>query len=621
MQRLRRAPRIDHYDDSDDATINDKDDGVDGLMRLQRSLEKKKFPSVRKDPSKFHLGSDVAVSKSIKGNNDIINRKEVKRMNVGRRRMSHVRFRHRKNHRRVRRTRTSLKPQGVNTKVDTNALKGNEDITPNPNIKPIKSPESTEHAKQQTTTLGTEPFTGETVTKSLTKERQSNEVENKDKQGSKVLPTLDATPGPTTHHLKNSNLEAASANEQNQKNLQVKKKESIQNSVKYDKSVKTSGEISKEPMTTSSAITAETATTTSVITNEPVATTSMKADKLGATTSVTVNKPVTTTSMRTDESVTTTSVITNEPVATTSMKTDEPRATTSVTVNKPTTTTSVTVNKPVKTTSMTIDESVTTTSVITNEPGTTASMTTDESVVNKRLKAEKRKGLHNQKLTKKLEKGDKASRKMEKDAIKGNKKALLTTKSTPRQHKTLEATTKAAVKNQKTLPVLSTTISTVADGQKVTAEVKNENMISRTRGNRKGNQNSSKKKETEKVHTINGSSGSEKKEKGKGKGKEKGKKKKVDADSEKISNTKKEKEVLRDLNTFTEKELEKSSSFPLLFLVLCILIIAAYAMYHNRQKIVAILVEGRGPGSNQRPSSRHYTKLEDAMPSIRKVAA
>eukprot|EP00112_Aurelia_sp_Birch-Aquarium-sp1_P002521 Seg1279.4 transcript_id=Seg1279.4/GoldUCD/mRNA.D3Y31 product="Trans-Golgi network integral membrane protein 2" protein_id=Seg1279.4/GoldUCD/D3Y31 len=70
-------------------------------------------------------------------------------------------------------------------------------------------------------------------------------------------------------------------------------------------------------------------------------------------------------------------------------------------------------------------------------------------------------------------------------------------------------------------------------------------------------------------------------------------------------------------NTFKENNKE-SGNFAVLFMVAIVMIVALYALYHNRQRIVAIVIEGRS-ADHRRPNTNKYTKLEDAMPSVRKI--
>ncbi|KAL9984316.1 hypothetical protein ACROYT_G006592 [Oculina patagonica] len=61
-----------------------------------------------------------------------------------------------------------------------------------------------------------------------------------------------------------------------------------------------------------------------------------------------------------------------------------------------------------------------------------------------------------------------------------------------------------------------------------------------------------------------------------------------------------------------------TSHFAAFFLTSIVLIFAAYVLYHNRQKIIAIIIEGRNDGNSRRRGYRKVeTNVEEAMPSLR----
>ncbi|CAH3148448.1 unnamed protein product [Pocillopora meandrina] len=48
------------------------------------------------------------------------------------------------------------------------------------------------------------------------------------------------------------------------------------------------------------------------------------------------------------------------------------------------------------------------------------------------------------------------------------------------------------------------------------------------------------------------------------------------------------------------------------------MVFVAYALYHNRQKIIAIIIEGKSDGSSRRRGYRKLeTNVEEAMPSLK----
>ncbi|KAL9984321.1 hypothetical protein ACROYT_G006599 [Oculina patagonica] len=61
-----------------------------------------------------------------------------------------------------------------------------------------------------------------------------------------------------------------------------------------------------------------------------------------------------------------------------------------------------------------------------------------------------------------------------------------------------------------------------------------------------------------------------------------------------------------------------SSHFAAFFLTAIVMVFAAYVVYHNRQKIVAIIIEGRNDGNSRRRGYRKLeTNVEEAMPSLK----
>lgn len=70
-------------------------------------------------------------------------------------------------------------------------------------------------------------------------------------------------------------------------------------------------------------------------------------------------------------------------------------------------------------------------------------------------------------------------------------------------------------------------------------------------------------------------------------------------------------------------ESEPEGHFMAYFLTAVVLCVAGYVIFHNKQKIVAFIVEGRtGRKSSRRPSKGGYRKLkpsaDDLMPSLEK---
>jgi len=67
--------------------------------------------------------------------------------------------------------------------------------------------------------------------------------------------------------------------------------------------------------------------------------------------------------------------------------------------------------------------------------------------------------------------------------------------------------------------------------------------------------------------------------------------------------------------TFSEHP--HSGYFGVIFILVIVLTLAMYGLYHNRQKIMVLVIEGRHP--DNRPNSSQYRKLEDAMPSFKRI--
>ncbi|XP_027049839.1 trans-Golgi network integral membrane protein 2-like isoform X2 [Pocillopora damicornis] len=62
----------------------------------------------------------------------------------------------------------------------------------------------------------------------------------------------------------------------------------------------------------------------------------------------------------------------------------------------------------------------------------------------------------------------------------------------------------------------------------------------------------------------------------------------------------------------------RSSHFAAYFLTSIVMVFAAYALYHNRQKIIAIIIEGKSDDSSRRRGYRKLeTNVEEAMPSLK----
>lgn len=61
-----------------------------------------------------------------------------------------------------------------------------------------------------------------------------------------------------------------------------------------------------------------------------------------------------------------------------------------------------------------------------------------------------------------------------------------------------------------------------------------------------------------------------------------------------------------------------SSHFAAFFLTSIVMVFAAYVVYHNRQKIIAIVIEGRSDVNGRRRGYRKLeTNVEESMPSLR----
>lgn len=60
-----------------------------------------------------------------------------------------------------------------------------------------------------------------------------------------------------------------------------------------------------------------------------------------------------------------------------------------------------------------------------------------------------------------------------------------------------------------------------------------------------------------------------------------------------------------------------SSHFAAFFLTAIVMVFAAYVVYHNRQKIVAIIIEGQNNSGRRRGYRKLETNVEEAMPSMK----
>jgi len=69
-----------------------------------------------------------------------------------------------------------------------------------------------------------------------------------------------------------------------------------------------------------------------------------------------------------------------------------------------------------------------------------------------------------------------------------------------------------------------------------------------------------------------------------------------------------------------QEETSSSGSFPVLFMATIALVIGAYFVYHNRAKVLGMVVEGRNGTKGRGGTRSSYQKLknvEEAMPGIR----
>ncbi|XP_052764716.1 uncharacterized protein LOC128206355 isoform X2 [Mya arenaria] len=68
---------------------------------------------------------------------------------------------------------------------------------------------------------------------------------------------------------------------------------------------------------------------------------------------------------------------------------------------------------------------------------------------------------------------------------------------------------------------------------------------------------------------------------------------------------------------------DEGTHFMSYFIVMTVLCIAGYLLYHNKQKILALFLEGRGGEKGRRPNTKQYKRLktEDVMPSLEKSAS
>ncbi|XP_037093415.1 trans-Golgi network integral membrane protein 1-like [Pollicipes pollicipes] len=58
------------------------------------------------------------------------------------------------------------------------------------------------------------------------------------------------------------------------------------------------------------------------------------------------------------------------------------------------------------------------------------------------------------------------------------------------------------------------------------------------------------------------------------------------------------------------------SNFFAYFLTAVVLCIIFYLMFHNKQKILALIIEGRSPSGRRRPHSSQYRKLDNSLEEV-----
>ncbi|XP_071128266.1 trans-Golgi network integral membrane protein TGN38-like [Mytilus edulis] len=72
--------------------------------------------------------------------------------------------------------------------------------------------------------------------------------------------------------------------------------------------------------------------------------------------------------------------------------------------------------------------------------------------------------------------------------------------------------------------------------------------------------------------------------------------------------------------TLYEDDEDTGGHFMAYFITFVVICIAGYIIYHNKQKILAFILEGKKDGSRRRPNSKEYKRLktDEVMPSLEK---
>ncbi|CAC5378712.1 unnamed protein product [Mytilus coruscus] len=72
--------------------------------------------------------------------------------------------------------------------------------------------------------------------------------------------------------------------------------------------------------------------------------------------------------------------------------------------------------------------------------------------------------------------------------------------------------------------------------------------------------------------------------------------------------------------TLYEDDEDSGGHFMAYFITFVVICIAGYIIYHNKQKILAFILEGKKDGSRRRPNSKEYKRLktDEVMPSLEK---